>query len=891
VLSPGESPSPHFSLPSLPPLSGDSYVVLASKAGESTALVHDIYIWLGSETSQDEAGTAAILAVQLDDSLGGTPVEHREEQGNESPEFLSTFKSVGGVIYLNGGVASGFHHVEAEEYPTALLHIKGKRNVITRQVAPAAASLNQGDVFILDLGFTLYLWAGASANTVEKAKGVEVMARLHAARGGKTDRVVFADASAEQKAAFWAALAGSEADVQAATPDDAPSTGAVTAADVKLYTVSDASGTLAVTEIARGDDGRLTRDLLPAGDVALVDVGTEVFVWVSKTASDAERKNGLKYAADFLKQGGRPSSVARTTVVREGGESATFKALFFQWDPVATFDFTRKSQGIAAQRAATAVDFAALAAGGAGAQPAHDAHAHAAVTTTSVKAWIVQEGKEVSELPAAKVGEFFAGDSFVVQQEYKDAKGQAGTNFFFWLGRHSDNIERGTAALTARDLADAAAAAAKGSKAGIAQVRVVQGSEPPSFAAAFGGSLIIHSGGAKGSIGDASHAHLYHIKGSSAADTKAVEVSPSAASLNSGDSFVVILPGKAAAYLWNGKGSNDAERVTASALSARLVAAWASKSSGAVTAVEVAEGAEPEEFWAALGGKAEYPASVPLPAAQIGRLFEVSDASGSLQVSEVFNWSQEDLVEDDVIVLDAGTQVFVWIGSAASPGERSRALEVAGKYVEAAAAAGRLDANVPIVRVESGAEPASFTSQFAGWDSEKAAVLADPYSAKVAQLSAQRAAESDKVAAHAAALEAKRAAAIAAAEAKAAAAPAGGDHTSATLAAAASGLKHTGKPLVEEAAAAPAAAAPAAAAPSGPASGVTVTYNGASHPIEALKAASPSAPGPFEGANLAEKQTLVAEKDYPTVFGMSAADFNKLPGWKQKDVKKKAGLF
>lgn len=63
--------------------SGDSYIVLNTyrEPGRS-ALQWDVHFWLGRETMQDESGTAAYKTVELDDYLGGGPVEHREVQGH-----------------------------------------------------------------------------------------------------------------------------------------------------------------------------------------------------------------------------------------------------------------------------------------------------------------------------------------------------------------------------------------------------------------------------------------------------------------------------------------------------------------------------------------------------------------------------------------------------------------------------------------------------------------------------------------------------------------------------------------------------------------------------------------------------------------------------------------
>jgi len=85
--------------------SGDCYVILyAYNNGSRDQYI--IYYWLGAHSSQDEQGTAALKAVELDDRLGGAPVQVRVVQGKEPPHFLAIFQ--GRLTIFQGGLSSAF---------------------------------------------------------------------------------------------------------------------------------------------------------------------------------------------------------------------------------------------------------------------------------------------------------------------------------------------------------------------------------------------------------------------------------------------------------------------------------------------------------------------------------------------------------------------------------------------------------------------------------------------------------------------------------------------------------------------------------------------------------------------------------------------------------------
>jgi len=47
-----------------------------------------------------------------------------------------------------------------------------------------------------------------------------------------------------------------------------------------------------------------------------------------------------------------------------------------------------------------------------------------------------------------------------------------------------------------------------------------------------------------------------------------------------------------------------------------------------------------------------------------------------LQVTEIFNFSQDDLLTEDIMILDTHGEVFIWIGQCVESKEKQKAFEI-----------------------------------------------------------------------------------------------------------------------------------------------------------------------------------------------------------------------
>ncbi|KAG7343872.1 gelosin/severin like protein [Nitzschia inconspicua] len=305
---------------------GDSYIVLKSyRTKNSNALKHDVHIWIGSESTQGEYGTAAYKMVELDTFLGGIPVQHRQVEGKESLEFSRYFET---LEYLDGGVASGFRKVEPTIEKPLFFCVKGThaKTLKMMQVPLSITSMNEGDSFILCASKDkVWCWHGKEARPIEKASSNAWAEKLCTLGTVTTLDQGHGD---EEDKEFWEYLG--KGTIAPAVPDDAE----VCQFTPVLYRVDGdamkplekvAYGTL--VEKAGADKKCLKKDALDDSDVFLLDAGWEIFVWIGKGA-DVHEKIAAMGAADRYAEMEPRANFCPVTILKSGQETSTFLSFF-----------------------------------------------------------------------------------------------------------------------------------------------------------------------------------------------------------------------------------------------------------------------------------------------------------------------------------------------------------------------------------------------------------------------------------------------------------------------------------------------------------------------------------------------------------------------------------
>jgi len=300
------------------------------------------------------------------------------------------------------------------------------------------------------------------------------------------------------------------------------------------------------------------------------------------------------------------------------------------------------------------------------------------------------------------IGEFYSGDSYIILNTYhptqdgKVQKDKLAWDLHFWLGESTSIDERGVAAYKTVEIDDLL-------DDGAVQHRECQGKESSLFCSYFPEMKYLEGGIESGfrKVKPEEYEPRLFLVRKHKKTTRALQVECKASSMNHGDSFV--LDAGLKIYLWVGESSNAFEKSKAVNLQNNIVNSRMGKAKK-MNEID-------DDFWRIVEGTeddilpADHPSlekldkEVKMDAKQL-KLYRISDASGSLnfelEAQGAVLWSQLD--SDDVFIVDARAEIFVWIGNGATKQEKRSGFIIADQYIKDE----NLPPHTPITQVREG---------------------------------------------------------------------------------------------------------------------------------------------------------------------------------------------
>lgn len=715
---------------------GDCYIILKTFLDDSQSLNWQIYYWIGSQTSLDKKACSAIHAVNLRNFLGAQCRTIREEQNEESEEFLDLFGSE--ITYIEGGrTASGFYTVEEVEFFAHMFRLHADNRILHLESVPIKfSSLDPRYVFLLDTGPNIYIWYGKKSRNTLKSK-----ARLLAEKINKNERKnqssIFTLTQGQESIEFWNELGLKEppsSPPEEHVPDDfipfAP----------RLYQVKLGMGYLELPQIELRQN-RLLPSFLDTKHVYILDCHTDVYVWLGQKSTRLVRAAALKLSQELCSMIQRPEHAVVTRVL-EGTDPQVFKCKFEGWDDVIAVDFTRTAQSVARTGAdlkkwmstqETKADLSALFMPRQSAMTKEEAAQLMEEWNEDLEAMeaFILEGRKFVRLPEEEIGHFYSEDCYVFLcrywvpvespegEETVEDEEQIEDDFqcvvYFWQGRDAGNMGWLTFTFSLQKKFETLF----GDKLEV--VRTHQQQENLKFLSHFKRMFIIHKGKRKVNTTTKNSAvEFFHIRSNgSQICTRCIQIQTDASLLNSAFCYILKVPfdqeNSGIVYVWIGQRADEEEAKLAEELAMQM---YDSKTHSIQI---INEGNEPENFfWVGLVGKKDYDKDAEFM--QYTRLFRCSNEKGYFSISEkCSDFCQDDLADDDIMILDNGNQVFLWVGSKCSEVEIKLAYKSAQVYVQNLRVK-QPDRPRKLMLTLKGKESKRFTKCFHGWGTHKSTI-------------------------------------------------------------------------------------------------------------------------------------------------------------------------
>ena len=337
---------------------GDCYLVLHNSVRPDGATESRVYQWIGEKAALDKKACSAIFGVALRDILQTEFEVSREESHHETKEFMNVFLMYDydfGYEDADKATASGLFSVEEKDYPLLMYKVFSqrkrrraekdqgdKKSMLSGEtgfylVEPVYTSLRSRNVFLIDSGLIVFQWNGQDSTLADRCKARMLAERIlrYERPQSKTKFLEFHEGAEPE--ALWKVLEGrregmTEAEIEEDdVPDENP--------NIQLYVFDKAierkpASAIEPKHVLKFPAEKLKGpmpSMLSTQSCAVLDTGSEVFLWTGKKSSPRIRAIAEALLINkIFPSRERPEFVFRAKFM-EGVESEAFKARFDGW--------------------------------------------------------------------------------------------------------------------------------------------------------------------------------------------------------------------------------------------------------------------------------------------------------------------------------------------------------------------------------------------------------------------------------------------------------------------------------------------------------------------------------------------------------------------------------
>ncbi|XP_070500915.1 villin-like protein quail [Chironomus tepperi] len=654
----------------------------------SVTIERFVHIWIGSSASTVKSKNAALKIIELDVHFNHSVVQYRESQGHETKRFLSYFKENGMQIL------TGTSHKSTPEYPR-LYQIYGKTCPICIQMKSInwIDNFNSGNVMILQTQCFIFVWVGRSSSSIERVNSLKIASKFRDCRPS-TEIAVVDDGyeqsmSIECKTEWNKFLNLSERLVHPLVIKPVTEHN-----PLKLYKCANLNGLFRAEHIKT--DGIEQIDLNDKNSTFIIDGDVYgIWIWIGRNVPKGDKAEGMRHVRGYMIKRNHPSTHPVIRII-DGHEPIEFIAMFPQWidndhsTSIARHVLEKFDALTLIQRPQVAAQMQLIDDG-----------------CGEIKVFRI-DSDDITDIPKKYGQVFYSNNCYIIHYQTHAASTSHSVKnvIYLWIGSQAKQMDKTTGELFLTEMFDHF-------NTNVVQIRVHEGMEPPHFLQLFRGRLIILHGydpcGAKRKFPPT---FILKVIGNSTYTTKAIQMT-NKSSHQSTDCYIIkTISGTI--YVWCSQSSTGDTREMAKGIAGMIGEPQV-----------VMEGAENEEFYESVGDKFVAQVKVISNNYMEPTLYSTWEKSkvslylatliqSQIQLEQIFAFEQKDLTPDNIYLLDAGSMIYIWLGSL-SDVEQRNAVWIMGLHLISIHPIPR-SLKVPVCIIKQGYEPISFTGFFDKWD-------------------------------------------------------------------------------------------------------------------------------------------------------------------------------